>query len=837
MPLPPSVLPRFFATLLLGGVFFSGTAHGAPLDEMATAIEHDLAGRCVGFGYAIFQNGNFARGGGGGSAKLGDPENQFDFGIPFDEDTVKDAHSMSKTITAVALVLALEANPSVDLGSAIFPFLPADLQNVVPAASAVRNITFQNLLAHRSGFSASSSFSWAQIRTQLQGGLPNPIGQYEYANWNYAVCRLLIPYIVNQNFYRSLEQNLSGQPDGGVAQIDQATSNFYINWVRNQVFEPAGITATIHPRPVASTLDNFAWYYDASDRAVPAQIMPDRRLTVGSGGWALSAKDFARFIAALFRGEILTAGQLQDLQDNDLGMFDRTGINGSDVYFSHNGATSSAVGGRSTWMYFPNDIAVAVQVNSLNNQYSAIGLDLSRTVQEAWENAFGSVPARSVNYQRHLFFSRGEDGWITSIGVRDSGTLGARNFDYDFFKNDAPAGFDQHVFFGVGSQAFLLRYNSRNFIGQGSATMHRINADGTLGAEVFASENWLADWDHLRIFTTFNGTFLLLHNADSGRVRTVPISAQGNVLSAVSDLDLTSGFDVGEIITLNGQHQFIRYNSTSGEIVARSLGADGAVGGIVYSSTWSAGFPDWEIYEAGGNDFIFRYNRNDGAARIHRVNGSLADTTSVLDQTWSAGWSVLRFFEIGSQTFFVRYNAATGAARMQEIDSDGTPGDVVFQSTWLMPKTSTGVFDPARGGWSDLQVYDATPGFSGPVQDLANYPFQATIELGSLVQGTLELPDVSEAVLVLPRPSVRQIRGEVALSWTSSPKALYILEETLDFQRWIVRGTYPGDGLDLSTMVERDPASGAMPDSIFFRLHTIEAIPPLPPSDPTAGGP
>jgi hypothetical protein len=65
-------------------------ALAAPMDDMAEAIEAGLAGRCHGFGYAIYQNGSYVRGGGGGTARTGDPDNQFDIGIPFTEETVKD---------------------------------------------------------------------------------------------------------------------------------------------------------------------------------------------------------------------------------------------------------------------------------------------------------------------------------------------------------------------------------------------------------------------------------------------------------------------------------------------------------------------------------------------------------------------------------------------------------------------------------------------------------------------------------------------------------------------------------------------------------------------------
>jgi CubicO group peptidase (beta-lactamase class C family) len=802
-----------------------------PLDDLAAAIEHDLENRCVGFGYAIFEGGLLVRSGGGGSAVIGDPENQFDFGVPFDENTVKDAHSMSKTITSVAMLLAIDSNPNVDLDSAIVPYLPSQIEAVVPGDSPLRNVTFRQILGHRSGIGASSSFSWSQIRSQLAGGMVNDLGDYEYANWNYAVCRLLIPYVADFEFFTSLEDQVGNGP-AGVSQQDWATANFYINWVRNNVFEPAGL-GTIHPRPVNSTLPIFARYYDFTDLGKASGIMPDRRRTVGSGGWAMSARQYAQFIDALFDGEIIPLDRLQELVDGQLGIFRRTGADGSAVYVNHNGSfSSSAGGGESSWIYFPNDISVAIQVNSRENHYDGAGINLGRIIQEAWENHFGAVSASSLTYPLHLFFSRQVDGWITSRGITSGAGMGARNFDYDWAKDSAPVGFEHHLFFGVGSQAFLLRYDESNFLGNGSAVMHRINTDGTLGAQVFSSDSWLGGWDHLRAFGTPQGTFLLLHNKETGRVRTVPVSALGNVLSAVSDLDLSTGFDVGEIITLNGQNQFIRYNSSTGEVVARALNSDGTVGGIVYSSDWAVGFNDWEIYEAGGNDYIFRYDTSTGAARINRVDGSLENTPQMLASNWAANWTTLRFFEIGNQAYFIRYNKENGEVRIQEVDNDGTPGEMITETRWMRPKKSTSAFDPARGGWDDLQVYDATPGFTDPSQQLAGFPsVQTTIELGDTIGTTIDPASLTEAVINSPQARIGHVRGEIRVDWTTDENRLYYLQESHDLKTWRVSGVYEGGGSDLSFAVIPDPATGELPDATFYRFRVFESVP----VDPAGG--
>jgi CubicO group peptidase (beta-lactamase class C family) len=799
-------------------------ALAVPLDEMAEAIEAGLAGRCHGFGYAIYQNGSYARGGGGGTARKGDPDNQFDIGIPFTEETVKDCHSMSKTITAVALIRALDiAQVSVD--SPIWAFLPADLR-AAAADTRMQNITFRQLLRHFSGFGASSAFAWADIRTQMQSQLPNAPGStYVYANWNYAVCRLLIPYLLNGNFFQSLEQN----PNTTIAQIDQATADFTINFVRSQVFQPAGL-GTIHPRPVDTTLGNFAWYYDFENPSVPGQLMPDRRLTVGSGGWAISATDYAGFLSALFREEIMPQERVDLMMSSELGMFDRSATVGGAEYYTHSGATTgNGVGGRSVWMAFPNDLQVAIQVNSINNAYSAYGSDLDRIVQEAYEKAFATDPA-TIQYPRHLFVHRAGDGWIASRGMRASGTLGAVNFDYDTFKDGAPALFTHHEFFAVGNQAFLLRYNADHFNGNGRAIMHSINADGTLGGEIFDSDTWLPGYDHVETFTTFQGTFLLLHNKENGLIRTLPVSAFGNLGAAITSQNYTTGFDILEILVLDGQSHLFRHNTNTGETHLRQLNDNGAVGNTVYSGTWSIGFTDFEIFTAGGDTFIFRYNAESGKARINRIDGSLNNTPQVLDQNWSTGWRIIRFVEISGQTWFIRYNPDNGAVRIQAITNGGVPDSNTPLSSegWLAATVGTGAFDPPTTGWTDIQFYDATPGFSSPGQDLAAFPSLPPIEIGTTIDPVRVVPDNITAVLVVPeQPKLVSIRGIQQMQFVGDKGLVYYIERTTDLENWEALEPVSGDDSLLALPLDPGRVGSAPPIGLFYRVRSIEEIPPL----------
>jgi CubicO group peptidase (beta-lactamase class C family) len=813
---------KSFPLLLASIIVALPLSLAAPLDEFAAGIENDLDGRSIGYGYAIFQQGNFVRGGGGGIAQPG---------VPFDENTVKDCHSLSKTITAAAMLQALSEG-GVSLFAPMWLYLPKDIQDVIPPGSQIFNVTFDNLLQHRSGFTTSMNTSWAQVKNQIQaiGGTATPNSTYRYSNLNYALCRLVMAYVLNEPAMRSMEVAVAGHQDGGIGFLNTVTATVYSDYVQKKVFAPAGL-GTIHPRPVDATLPVFARYYDFSNLSAASQFMPDHRLTVGSEGWALSARQYGQFISALFREKIITGGQLSILQANDRGMFARTGSNGTDTYYNHSGSiTIGGVGGRSIWMAFPGDLQVVVQANSNNSDFEASGRNLAAVVREAYEDAY-STPPSSLSFPLHILFHREGDGWITSRGIGNNGNLGARNFDYNFPRDGAPKGMTIHRFLAVQNQAFLLRYSPHDGSGSGNgrAAMHPVNSNGTIASEVFTSANWLPGYTHILSFGTPNGVFLLLHNAATGRIRTVPVNPSGTLNAAVTDSVYTSNFDVAEILTLAGIPHLLRHNSTTGHTHLRVLNADGSVGSTAYDEMWPTGFADWEIYQVAGSTYLLRYNAATGAARINWINGSLANAPQIFStNSWNTGLTSFRFFEIGAQAYLSWYSAATGAVVMQQVNSagllDNQPSALVFTDTWLKQSVSSGVADPARTGWTGVEIYDATPGIFNPNLGLNTPPKLPSIE------ATLSVFEPKNTKFAPLAPAIPSLafggRGRLELSWPRERDVIYLVEESTDLHQWLIVGVV--DGSDDPFVFLREPGrAGSEPESLFFRIRSMPDIPPL----------
>ena len=408
MQTPQKALVTIFAAASL---VVSGTTRALPdqfqdgnaakFDALAADLEFNMAGRSVGYGYAVYHNEGFVRGGGGGVRRVAAVNRS---SLPFDAYTRKGCHSMSKAITAAAMIRALQLR-GVSIDSPIFPHLPAKLQSQVTDAD-VATITFRQILSHRSGI-PEGGWRWSDL---LQGAATvNPtIGAYDYANWNYAVCRTLIPYVLNPAQLRALEKSW-------FMDINAYCASIYASFVQTQILLPAGVPNASWTSPDNIDDVNFAYYYNFNNPGIE-EVMPNRLTTIGSGGWAMSANGYARFMARLQSGSLLPGAVLTSngpqpilevMRASELGMFDSFGKR----FYDHSGANTytngqnQSFGGRSQWVHDTDtNITVCVQVNSSgcfdNGELYAI-------ITSAIRNAFDSTTTTSTpippeDTSRHL---------------------------------------------------------------------------------------------------------------------------------------------------------------------------------------------------------------------------------------------------------------------------------------------------------------------------------------------------------------------------------------------------------------------------------------------------
>lgn len=316
--------------------------------------------KCVGFGYAIAQEGNIVAADGWGSRRL--PVD----GLPllFDGDTQKGTQSTTKTITAAAVMHLLNAKgKSVD--DKIEPYLPSNWQR----GPGVEFLTFKHLLTHRSGLTdVGDPDEYANLKQAIQVGPSNQnwiSPAYEYQNCNFAMFRVIIPYLENKSDMLNFESNGLSDPS-----INERCSERYRDYVRQHILLPAGLS-----NPQAHyTSNNVAYSYNFANQNVAGYPVQDGQLyEMGAGSWVLSARDYAKFLAALESGDLIPKSSVNQMKSSQMGIFATT----SDLGTAYNhggslgggseGAYGSGRGARAHSMLFPNHVQVFITINSANN--------------------------------------------------------------------------------------------------------------------------------------------------------------------------------------------------------------------------------------------------------------------------------------------------------------------------------------------------------------------------------------------------------------------------------------------------------------------------------------
>lgn len=285
---------------------------------------------------------------------------------PMDTDLPTNVASISKVITTIGVLQSL-ANHNLTIDDEIAPFLPPDWAQ----GPNVGTITFRELLTHRAGFrNPSSPTDYASLQAQIATGVMTPNKtQAMYNNLNFAIFRVLLPY-------------MEGFNDPGAATRDAVTSTFYVNYIRQNVLEPAGITGA-DCKPPAGTQKILS--YPLPPGSTKGTDWGDWTSTSGGGGWVMTAADVYKLLLALTGGtKLLTNAQRTQMDANCLG-WDCSVQN----QFDFRGKNGILNGGPNTpWLYtfagiFKGTVPVVVVVNS----DTPTGTNITEVVRQAFVNA------------------------------------------------------------------------------------------------------------------------------------------------------------------------------------------------------------------------------------------------------------------------------------------------------------------------------------------------------------------------------------------------------------------------------------------------------------------
>jgi CubicO group peptidase (beta-lactamase class C family) len=269
--------------------------------------------------------------------------------------------SVSKTVTAAALIRALADTPQASLDSPFTSFLPSHWS----VHSSLKTITFKQLLQHRSGFKFSG-VSYAELKGHTAAGVNiGDIGSYDYNNVNYGIMRVLIPRLAGY----SILQIASGT-SGLMLYIlessqDTQLANDYIDYTQKKVWDKTGVTPDMACKPT-DTYPALCYQYPP-DQGNGGHF-GDMTLTCGSRGWNASSFQLNAFQRTLHQSAAILPEWLTNLMiEENLG-YDKTGTtNNGFTYYRKNGFYPGSMnpGELNSWLVgFGNGVHIALLINS-----------------------------------------------------------------------------------------------------------------------------------------------------------------------------------------------------------------------------------------------------------------------------------------------------------------------------------------------------------------------------------------------------------------------------------------------------------------------------------------
>jgi CubicO group peptidase (beta-lactamase class C family) len=396
-------------------------------DVMGANIELMSTGNAVGYGYAVSYQGNpTASVGGDGQART----DADDPAEAFSSLTEMDISSVSKTVTATAILHLLQSQPGgldAALTRPLSDFVPTDW---TPGANT-QFITIRHLLTHTSGLSESnnpigvdfnspSNATYTNLRALVQAGVAPPTvgfdGDYNgprwggsYNNANFAIlARVVLPKLVNPGI------NLTA---ANYADRDLTSGTMYKQYVQDEIFEPLGIVGA----DLDVTDPNPTLGYVLGQEDQPGLQPVDRTRTGGAGGWKMDARELARFLDGIQRdNSILTAATRQLRDDQELGWYQNENAFGES--FTHNGANGGASGMfRSQIVAMPHDVEVAYLMNS--GVAPLPGASIFNMLETAYINAWTELTVGGTSGNDDFVIRLNNSGFQPSIEVEVNGDV------------------------------------------------------------------------------------------------------------------------------------------------------------------------------------------------------------------------------------------------------------------------------------------------------------------------------------------------------------------------------------------------------------------------------
>jgi CubicO group peptidase (beta-lactamase class C family) len=253
-------------------------------EKFERIVRHELDGKvAAGYGFEVLDRGRVVAHAAEGWARA--PWEKVDPSLKWTLDKPMSVASVSKTVTAVALLRLWEEKQSTGRGFSLDqPFWPF-LKGVCPEAHpSVKRVTFRNLLMHKSGFPVSDQCgNVADLQKLLLKPLAHPPGTVgSYQNNNYFVLIILIEQIAHDDYTRYTKAHVLAPM--GITHMDTHVESQrpMCGYLRKGVEKPGF---------------NFDWQY----------------------GWFASVSDLGRFLDGIRTHRVLSSRTTAEMVRDSLG--------------------------------------------------------------------------------------------------------------------------------------------------------------------------------------------------------------------------------------------------------------------------------------------------------------------------------------------------------------------------------------------------------------------------------------------------------------------------------------------------------------------------------------
>lgn len=366
-----ALVVSFFAPASISAKQFGNLPSNMTFDskKFATYIHDKLATTTVGYTMVLYKDGKYVTSNAAGYSVLKkDVPSILGEGMSFRPETRMNIASVTKPITATAVLKALQDSPSVSLDSKVADFLPTAWVK----GPGVNELTFRDFMSQYTGMNDNGGgTSIAALREWIKIGVTRPKTQYMYINGNLAIFRIALPYLKANSAERS---SFNAMAKADQTQFNKMASAAFIKIVRETVFTPMGIKNV----SMNDTNETATRFYNKNNNAAGVKA-GDWTETGGGGGWYMSAYELATFMSHVRYNDNILAPSTRKLMDDDfLGWQDPAAwkqLRGKyGDYLGHggllkynDGSDATRVGMVSVIVNFPSGVQGVLLINSFGS--------------------------------------------------------------------------------------------------------------------------------------------------------------------------------------------------------------------------------------------------------------------------------------------------------------------------------------------------------------------------------------------------------------------------------------------------------------------------------------